>query len=203
MTLPVPAQRFTPQEYLRLEAAAEVKHEFHRGEILAMSGGTYRYSRVTANLITVLGIQLRGSPCFPLEGNMRVRLATEDRYVYPDASVVCGEPKFDALDANQTTIINPKVVVEVLSESTEGYDRGPKFTAYRDLESLDEYVLVSQDRPLIETFLRQRDGTWSFAAWQGIEAVASLRSLGVQLPLAELYTGLTFGGEAGTNAAGE
>lgn len=175
-----------------MEEAAEVKHEYHAGEILATSGGTYRHSRVITNVIRSLGNRLDGSPCFVLESNMRVRLAVEDRYVYPDASVVCGEPQFDPEDENQTTIINPKVVIEVLFDSTQGYDRGDKFTAYRDLKSLQEYVLVSQDRPLVETFVRRGEGFWLFSAAQGQEAVMPLRSLGVELPLAEVYAGLTF-----------
>lgn len=193
MTLPAPKQRFTRRQYLKLEAAATVKHEFHAGEILAMSGWTYRHSRISANLIREVGLRLKGSPCFVLESNMRVRLAVEDRYVYPDASVVCGEPQFDPEDENHTTIINPKLVIEVLSESTEAYDRGAKFTAYRDLKSLEEYVLVSQDQPLVETFVRQAEGFWLFSAAQGQQAVVPLRSVRIEVPLAEIYAGLTFG----------
>lgn len=192
MALPAPIQRFTPQEYLRLEEKAEVKHEFHAGEILAMSGGNYRHSRIISNLIRAVGNRLDGSPCYVLESNMRVRLARDDRYVYPDSTVVCGEPQFDPLDANQTTIVNPRVVFEVLSESTEGYDRGAKFTAYRDLPSLDAYVLVAQDRPQVETFVRQSDGAWLFEPWRGLEASAKLRPLSIDLPLAEVYAGIAF-----------
>lgn len=191
MTLPVATQRFTPEEYLRLEAAAEMKHEYHAGEILAMSGGTYEHSRISANVIGEIGSRLEGTPCFVLESNMRVRLAREDRYVYPDASVVCGEPRFDPLDAKRTTITNPGLIVEVLSEGTEAYDRGAKFTAYRDLESFEEYVLVSQDLPQIETFARQADGTWVFSVSRGLEAVTRLRTQKIELPLAEVYAGLS------------
>lgn len=195
MALPAPTQRFTPQEYLRLEEAALDKHEFHAGEILAMSSGTYRQSRFSANLILEVGARLRGSPCFVLESNMRVRIAREDRYVYPDAMIVCGQPQFDPLDPKQTTIFNPKAVIEVLSESTEAYDRGAKFTAYRTLESLKEYVLVSQLGPTVETFFRQDDGNWLFSAWQGLDAVATLRSAAVELPLKDVYAGVTFPAE--------
>lgn len=191
MTMPAPTQRFTPQEYLRLEQAADgVRHEFHAGEVLAMSDGTYRHSRINANTIRAVGNRLEGSPCFVLESNMRVRLEREDRYVYPDASIVCGEPRFDPLDKSETTITNPRVLIEVLSESTEAYDRGAKFTAYRDLESFEEYVLISQKDARVETFTRQSDGTWIFAAYEGLHAVALLRAQRIELPLAEVYAGL-------------
>lgn len=198
MTLPAPRERYTRQQYLELEAAAEVKHEFHAGEILAMSGGSYEHSRITANLIREAGLRLKGTPCFVLESNMRVRLAVDDRYVYPDATIVCGQPQFDPEDKNRTTILNPKVVIEVLSGGTEAYDRGTKFTAYRDLKSLEEYVLVSQDRPLVETFVRQAEGFWLFSAAHGQQAVVPLRSVGIEVPLSEIYAGLTFAAQPGT-----
>lgn len=192
MALPAPVKRYTPQEYLRLEDAALDKHEYHAGEILAMSGGTYRQSRAAANVTGELYSRLKGSPCYMLESNMRVRIADDDRYVYPDAMIVCGEAKFDPLDENQTTILNPKVVIEVLSASTEAYDRGAKFTAYRTLDSMQEYVLVSQHRALVETFFRQDDGNWLFSAWQGRDATATLRSVKVDLPLSDIYAGVNF-----------
>ena len=117
------------------------------------------------------------------------------RYFYPDASVVCGEPQYDEADANETTIVNPRLIVETLSASTEAYDRGEKFTHYRHLASLREYVLVSQDRPAVETFLRRDDGTWTFSSHEGVAAVARLASLEIDLPLAEVYAGIPFEGE--------
>jgi Uma2 family endonuclease len=192
MTVPAKKPRFSPEEYLRLETAAQDRHEYHAGEILAMSGGTYPHSRICANLIGETRQRLKGSPCFVLERNMRVRLAEADRYVYPDGTIICEEPQFDPRDVHRTTIINPKVVMEVLSDSTEAYDRGAKFSAYRDLESLNEYVLVSQNQPVVESFVRQPEGTWLFSAWRGVEATAALRSVRVDLPLIEIYAGLTF-----------
>lgn len=185
-------QRFRPQEYLRLEETADVKHEFHAGEILAMSGGTYNHSRITMNLSGEMYMCLKGSPCAPLESNIRVRLLRSDRYVYPDITVVCGAPEFDPLDTRRTTIVNPKVIVEVLSESTEGYDRGVKFSAYRDLHSLEEYVLVSQSQPMIEAFRRRPDGAWVISSWRGLDAIATIDSLGIQIALADVYAGVTF-----------
>jgi Uma2 family endonuclease len=192
MTQTATTRQFTPEEYLRLEMAAEIKHEYHAGEILAMSGGTYAHSRITMNAGRSIGNRLEGSPCFALDSNMRVWLAKQGRYVYPDVSIVCGQPQFDPSDVNLTTITNPKLIVEVLSPSTEAYDRGAKFSAYRDLESMVEYVLISQDQPSIETFVRRPEGHWLFAAWQGVEAVAKLQSLQIDIPLSEVYSGIDF-----------
>ncbi len=192
MTVPVEKHRHTIEEYLRLEEKALDRHEFHDGEILAMSGGTYRHSRINTNTLVELATRLKGKPCHPLDSNMRVRIALLPRYVYPDINVVCGPPEFDPADSKQTTILNPRVVVEVLSDSTESYDRGAKFELYREIPSLQEYVLVSQREPLVETFLRQADGTWLFKAWKGAESSVALRSLEVSLPLAEIYSGVEF-----------
>jgi len=190
MTLPATKAQFTPQEYLRLEAASEAKHEFHSGEILAMSGGTYRHSRISANLTGEIRSRLKCSPCFVLESNMRVRLKEDDRYVYPDGTIVCGKPQFDPLDEKLTTIINPKVVIETLTDSTEAYDRGAKFSSYRGLDSLEEYLLVSQNEPMAETFTRQPDGTWLFSAYRGLGASVKLQSVRIEIPLSEAYAGL-------------
>jgi len=176
-------------EYLRQEETAEVRHEFHDGEVLAMTGGTYKHARICTNLTATLHQMYRGKPCEVLDSNMRVATQATRRFVYPDATILCEPPAFHPDDPKQTTIINPRVVFEVLSESTEGYDRGEKFNHYRRIESLEEYILLAQDRPLVEGFWRQGDGTWSMAAWEGAEAVASIRCLGENLPLTELYAG--------------
>ena len=194
MTEAAAKPRFAAEEYLRLETAAEQKHEYHAGEILATSGGTVEHSRITTNIIGGFRLRLKGTSCFPLDSNIKVRLAEDNRYVQPDVTIVWGEAQVDPRDRNRTSIINPKVVIEVLSESTEAYDRGTKFTAYRNLPSLDEYVLVSQGTPLMETFVRQPDANWLFAASLGLEAKATLLALKIDLPLAELYAGISFAG---------
>ena len=197
MPLPAPqTERFTVQEYLRREAKALDKHEFDDGEILVMSGGTYRHSRIAANVIMAAGNRLVGKPCFVLESNMRIAIPTENRYVYPDASIICGEPAFDPLDENQTTILNPRVVIEVSSDSTEGYDRTWKFSSYRTLESFAEYVVISQSAPEIETYAQREDGSWIIGSHKGLAAAAGLLSVGIDLPLAEVYAGLGFEGPA-------
>lgn len=192
MALPAETQRTTLQAYLDLEETSDVRHEFHDGEVLAMSGGTYRHSLITANVVGELRQRLKGRPCRALESNMRVATRSTRRYVYPDASVVCGGPEFDPDDPRETTVVNPALIVEVLSESTEAYDRGEKFNHYRRIPALNEYVLAAQDRPLVESFLRQQDGTWSLATFEGADATAELRSLKLSIPLAEIYAGVEF-----------
>jgi Uma2 family endonuclease len=182
----------TLEEYFRFERTALEKHEFRDGQIIAMSGGTYEHSLIIANTIGELRQQLKGKPCKVADSNLRVRITKTVLYSYPDALVICGDPQFDPLDSARTTITNPKVVVEVLSPSTESYDRADKFVQYLRLESLQEYVLVSQQTALVEVFLRQEEGAWKLFFFEGREATAKLQSIGVNLPLSEVYAGIEF-----------
>jgi Uma2 family endonuclease len=185
-------QRYTLEEYFRLERDSSVKHEFRHGEIIDMSGGTPSHSLITANVVGELRGRLKGSPCRVYDSNLRIRIAKKVRYAYPDASVICDEPQYDPLDPSRLTVTNPRLVVEVLSPSTEKYDRGDKFLYYLELESLEEYVIVAQDAPRVETLFRQGDGTWLLAFAMGRDAVARLRSLRIDLPLNEVYAGVEF-----------
>jgi len=175
-----------------MEEQAKDRHEYHDGEILAMSGGTYRHSRINTNLLIALGMRLRNNPCEPLDSNMRVRILGRASYVYPGISIVCGGPEFDGDDPKQTTITNPRIVVEVLPDSTERYDRGRKLDLYREVPSLQEYVVVSQQQPLVETFLRQPQGAWLLNPWKEIDAAMRLHSVGMSIPLTEIYSGVKF-----------
>lgn len=186
------SRRYTVAEYLAFEHEATERHEYRDGEIVSMAGGTPEHSLITANVIRRLGNRLEGKPCQVFESNLRVRSVRDERYTYPDVSVVCDGPKFDPADGRRTTIVNPRVIVEVLSPNTEGSDRGEKFRRYIMIDGFQEYVLIAQTRARVETFLRQPDGTWSFAFFDGLEATARLRSLGVDLPLTEIYAGVTF-----------
>lgn len=152
----------TPEEYLAFERASPEKHEFADGEIFAMSGGTYAHSLLGTNVAGELRNALSDRPCDVHGADMRIEVAATRRFFYPDVSVVCGPPVF--LDDKRDTVLNPKVIVEVLSDSSEGYDRGEKFAHYRRIESLRDYVLVSQTEPLVEHFSRQADGTWLYRA---------------------------------------
>lgn len=184
--------RFTVQEYLRREFEAEEKHDYRDGEIISMAGGSPPHSLIIANTIRALGNLLSGEKCRVYDSNLRVRVMRDARYSYPDASVICGDPEYDPADQNKTTITNPRAVFEVLSPSTESTDRGEKFGRYLKLASLQEYVLISQDRPRVEMYYRQPDGTWLFAYADGRDATARLRSLNIDLPLSDLYSGAEF-----------
>ena len=184
--------RHTVAEYLRLEESSVEKHEYRDGEMLSMAGGTPRHSLIISNVVGEGRNALKGKPCRMYESNLRVRIPRSLLYTYPDATIVCGPLQFDPNDVNRMTIINPKVLIEVISTGTESYDRGEKFDRYRTLESLEEYILVNQAQPSVQSFLRQPDGTWSFAWFDGLEAVMRVRSVGIDLPLAEVYAGVDF-----------
>lgn len=155
-----PAERriWTREEYLAFERSAPQKHEFHDGEIFAMAGAKFRHNQVAANLIAQLAGALRDRPCHVLTSDMKVRIPGKDRYKYPDAMVVCGAPLFE--DEHEDILLNPQAIFEVLSESTESYDRGLKFEDYRTLPALRDYVLLSPDRVLVEHYARQADDSW-------------------------------------------
>ena len=201
MTLPQPVVRLTPEQYLRRERDAQQKHEYYHGEVFAMAGGSPDHSLIIANVTRELGNRLRSGPCRVYESNLRVRVPRTTLYTYPDVSVICGDRQFDPLDAAKETVLNPSLIVEVLSPSTESWDRGGKFQNYREIDSLREYVLVASDKALVETFLRQPDGTWVLNPSSGRAAVAPLKSLGVDLPLAEVYDGVEFGAESSDRPA--
>jgi Uma2 family endonuclease len=191
MTQSTTPRLYTVDEYLRREREAQVKHEYRHGNIVAMAGGTVAHSRIIANCIRALGNRLTGGTCAPFDSNLRVRISPGKFYTYPDVTVVCGTPQVDPDDRNGETVINPRLIVEVLSPSTAKDDLGWKFDGYRAMESFREYVVVDQDVPRVQIFYRQPDGVWAFDAAVGIEAVARLRSLEIDLPLTEIYAGVT------------
>lgn len=196
MGLPVERPRRTVSDYLHRERDSLDKHEYRDGEILLMAGGTADHSLIVANVIRELGNRLKGKPCHVYDSNLRVRIPRTVLYTYPDAAVICGPRELDPNDPSGETVTNPRLIVEVLSPSTEAYDRGEKFERYWQLASLEEYVLVSQASPKIETFWRQSDGTWVLTAATGLESAARLRCLDAELPLAEVYAGIEWPKEA-------
>ena len=191
MTVPVEKRRYTIAEYLAMEEKATDRHEFHDCEILAMPADSYRHSRTNTNLLELLGTRLRATPGEPLDSNMRVRITGRRSYLYPDISIVCGGPQFDADDPRQTMITNPRIVVEVSSHSTELYDR-VKFRLYREIPSLRQYVLGLTARTLAETYLRQAEGAWLLNPIKGLPSSLLLQSPHVSIPLAEIYAGVEF-----------
>jgi Uma2 family endonuclease len=185
MNEPARKLTFTFAEYLEQERASDTKHEFVNGEIFAIAGGTIEHGRLAANTAGVLFAQLRGRPCAAYSSDVRVRVLATGLATYPDLSIVCGRLERDPEDAN--TIVNPIVLVEVLSDSTEAYDRGEKFAHYQRIPSLEEYVLVSQHGPRIEVFRRNEDGkSWTLHIAEASESV-KLASIGCELAVDEVY----------------
>lgn len=195
MSLPIEhdrPRRYTVSEYLAYEQESKEKHEYRDGQIIAMAGGTYNHGVIVMNVGGELRQALKGKPCRVADRTVRVRIPRTPLFTYPDITVVCGEPQFDPQDPSGQTLANPRVIVEILSPTTEAYDRGEKFSRYRQLDSLEEYVLVSQDTANVETFFRQPDGGWLLMPFVGLEATARIRCLGIDLPLREVYANVTF-----------
>ncbi len=183
-------ERITPQEYLLRERQSPTKSEYFQGEVFAMSGGSANHSLIASNFIREAGNALKDRPCAVFNSDLRVKICATGLYTYPDVTIVCGEQEFD--DDHRDTLINPTVLVEVLSESTEKYDRGRKSNHYRQIESLRELVLVAQDRPCVERFTRQPNGDWLFHEQSGLSGSFELTSVQISIELAELYRGVKF-----------
>lgn len=181
---PLEKARYTPEEYLALERSAEYRSEFIDGEIVAMSGASREHNVIAGNFFAAIHAQLRGRPCEIYAADMRVCVDPSGLFTYPDLVGFCGAPRFD--DAHSDTLLNPTLIVEVLSPATEAYDRGEKFARYRRLESLVDYVLVAQDKMRVEHFRRQ-DERWLLTAFEDPAATLVLDSLGVELGIGEIY----------------
>ena len=175
----------TPQEYLALEREAQIKSEYFNGEMSSMSGASRKHNLIVTNIVAELHQQMKGRPCEVYPNDMRVKVSATGLYTYPDAIVVCGEPRFE--DAHVDTLLNPTLIVEVLSASTAAYDRGQKFGHYRGVESLTEYVLVAQDECKVEHFAKQGDRQWLQTVVQSLEAEIQLVSIQGVLRLREIY----------------
>lgn len=173
------------QEYLAFERASAEKHEYADGEIFAMSGGTGEHSAIAANIISEARSALFGRGCRVHTSDMRINISSAGRYVYPDASIVCARPEYT--DDSRDTLVNPLVIVEVLSDSSEAYDRGDKFAQYQTIASVAEYLLASQKKPRIEVFTRQTDGSWLLRV-HGPGERAVLSSVGCSIDVDRVYT---------------
>ena len=198
---PVPVadqERVIPEEYLRRERLAEFRSEYRDGEIVArdgeivaMAGASLAHIRIDANLMGELVSQLKGKPCEPMGSDAKIR-ATRMRYSYPDVTIVCGEPEF--LDEQRDVITNPTVLFEILSPSTEAYDRGEKFAAYQQRPTLRDYVLVAQDKVSVEHYSRQDEngGVWRYERLDRPDAVLRLPSVGCEVLLSDIYARVNF-----------
>ena len=181
----MPKTLLTPEQYLAIEREAEYKSEYFQGEMFAMAGAGWVHNLLVANLIAGLHPQLRSRPCRVCPSDMRVRVRATGLYTYPDVVVVCGERRF--LDERRDTLLNPSLLIEVLSPSTEAYDRGKKFEHYRSIESLREYLLVASDRVHVDQYTCQADGRWLLTSADRLEDSLDLQSVGCRLALADLY----------------
>jgi Uma2 family endonuclease len=187
-----PITKVTAEEYLAIDRAAEFRSEFVDGEIIAMSGGSPRHSKLQINLALEVETALRGTPCQAFSSDLRVRVSPR-MYTYPDLTVVCGELMLG--DDRRDSLLNPKVIFEVLSPSTEYYDRGVKFRRYREIESLTDYILVDQDQARIEQFTRGDAHTWTFRDYKDASEILRIESIGVSLPIACFYERIEFPSE--------
>lgn len=192
----IPITQYTLDEYLAREETAVGKSEFYRGQIFAMSGGSPEHSAVGGNIFANLHARLRGAPCRPYNSDLKIRIPANGLTTYPDVSVVCGELQRDPLVPS--AINNPSVIFEVLSKSTENYDRSEKFQLYSQLDSFREYILVAQDKPRVERFVRRDDVSWILTNFVGLDAVVELTTLGCSLSLAEIYEDVTFRPDEGS-----
>lgn len=200
----VPKRYYTPAEYYELEAKADYKSDYYNGQIfpcgevgpdgqlISMAGGSIRHSIVCTNITAELNRRLKGGPCRVLESNARLRIVATGLRTYPDVSVYCGQRQHDPEDPAGQTLLNPTVLFEVLSPSTEGYDRGVKASHYRRIESLRLLGLVSQESPHVELHVRGEDGKWVIEERDGMDTVIELKAIEAQLPLAEIYTDVDF-----------
>jgi len=184
---------YTPEQYLELERKAETKSEYYGGQIFAMSGGSDAHSLIGGNIHGLFWSHLRGKPCRAFNSDMQIKVSPTGLYTYPDVSVVCGEVQF--ADGRRDILGNPAVIVEVLSPSTESYDRGEKFVHYQRLSSLTDYLLVSQKTMRVEQYVRQANNQWLLTVHSGPEATAYVASVDCDLRLAEVYEKVEAGPE--------
>jgi Uma2 family endonuclease len=180
-----PLPLLSAAEYFALERESPQKHEYFRGELFAMAGGSFRHSQISSAFIGELRARLKGSGCHVLNSDMRICVDPSGLCTYPDISVVCGNPQF--LDERSDTLLNPVLLIEVLSPSTERHDRAFKFSQYMKLASLREYALVSQAEPRVELYRRVETGHWLAADWRGLQATCEFSSVNCRVPLADIY----------------
>ena len=181
----LPKTYITPEEYLALDRQAEVKSEYYAGQIIAFAGASKRHNLIVANVLAGIHRQLVDRPCNVYPSDMRVRISKTGMYAYPDIVVTCGEEQF--ADESSDILLNPIVLIEVLSETTANYDRGDKFDQYRRIESLREYILVSQEPYRADQYVRQNDTQWLLTEFHRAEDVIRLSSINCELALGEIY----------------
>lgn len=187
----VPALKFISiEDYLSLEESADEKHEYYRGEIFAMAGGTIAHNQIVSNMVSEVNFFLREKDCQVFPSDLKVHNEANSLFTYPDISIVCGE--LQKWQGRNDTITNPVVIIEVLSESTQLYDRGQKFKLYRSIPSLKEYLLISSIEYMVEQYTKQADDVWSFRELTNPEDRMSIESIGFSCAIKELYRNVSF-----------
>jgi Uma2 family endonuclease len=185
-----PPKTISLEEYRNLETIAEVKHEYHDGEIIEMTGGSINHNSILINLIVLLKLALRGTNYRLQSSDLRLWIPQYNRGLYPDLMIIAGEPLFS--DNRNDEILNPCVIIEVLSPSTSSYDRGDKFRYYRSIPQLNQYLLVSQGEILIESYSKTSENNWLLQEYTQARGIISLDSLGISLNLVDIYEGVDF-----------
>jgi len=185
----LPDEYMSLEDYFKLDETSDNKHEYYQGAVYAMTGASENHNLIAMAVGRSLDSQLDGKPCRPYPSDFRLKIEAESLYTYPDISVICGETRF--ADGRNDTFINPTVLIEVLSDSTEAYDRGKKAGFYRTIPSLREYLLIAQDRPHVERYRRQ-ESDWLFSEYSAMEDEVRLESIGCTLSLATIYKRVQF-----------
>ncbi|MBF0259246.1 MAG: Uma2 family endonuclease [Desulfamplus sp.] len=176
----------TPEEYLDFEKTSEERNEYFNGEIFAMVGASLNHNQISMNLGRELGVQLKDSPCRPFSNDLRVKIQQIDKYTYPDVVIVCGNIELEK-SGGMETLLNPVVIIEILSDSTELYDRGTKFHHYRLIPSLQEYILVSQHSCLVEKYVKSDEEQWIYTSYEQMDKIMAIESVKCELILSDIY----------------
>ena len=179
------SQHITDSDYLSTERNALDKHEFYRGEVYAISGATIKHNIIFSNVFGILSAKLYGSDCKPFGSDLRIHIPKNSLYTYPDISIVCG--KIETTDSNFDTITNPAVIIEILSASTRDYDKGSKFTLYKDIISLNEYILIDSENISVEKYSRNNDGSWILTEYKTISQLFTIDTVNTTILLEDVY----------------
>lgn len=180
----------SPEEYLEAERAALEKHEYYQGEIFAMSGASLKHNKIFSNLFGDIAFKLKGKGCRPYGSDLRIHIPKNTLFTYPDISIICGEP--DLTDDKFDTATNPSVIIELLSESTRNYDKGEKFTLYRDIDSLKEYILVDTEKIYVEKHIRNADNSWQLTEYKTLDSSFIITTFSLSFLLKDIYEDLSF-----------
>ncbi|MCC6290268.1 MAG: Uma2 family endonuclease [Chitinophagaceae bacterium] len=179
-------KKFTIEEYLAMEEAATEKHEYYRGEVFAMSGPKIPHNTISINMLVELGNKLKGKKCRPFNSDQRIHIKAKTLFTYPDISIICGDP--ETLDNDNWNILNPAVIIEILSPATKNYDRGEKFKLYRDIPTLKEYILVDSESIHIEIFRLNEAGHWELEEYKSAEEMIYIKTIDEKISVADIYS---------------